>query len=65
MIAAVLLASCLPLSFSRAAEPPRPYVYRVLRYEVVDGDTIRTTLDLGFHLRIELLARLDVSFVAS
>lgn len=37
----------------------RPFVYRVLSHEVIDGDTVRTELDLGFDLRITLLARID------
>lgn len=41
------------------AQPPRPYVYRILTHEVVDGDTLRVELDLGFDLRLKMLARLD------
>ena len=60
MIARSLVLLALGGALSVAAEPaPRPYVYRVLEFEVVDGDTIRTELDLGFSIRFEASARLD------
>lgn len=52
----LMLLLCFP-AFS--AEPFRPYVYRVLSHEVVDGDTVRTELDLGFRIRVDYLARLN------
>lgn len=53
------LALLLILASTSLAQAPRPYVYRVLSHEVIDGDTVRTELDLGFRLRLSMLARLD------
>ena len=35
------------------------FAYNILEYSVIDGDTMHTTLDLGFNARIDLSARLD------
>lgn len=53
------LHAVLLVSLTAEAEPLRPYVYRVTAYQVVDGDTVRTKLDLGFKLSIDQLARID------
>lgn len=34
------------------------YTYRITEYRVVDGDTIRCTIDLGFHLSYDCSVRL-------
>lgn len=38
----------------------RPFVYgRILEFKVVDGDTIKSTIDLGYHIRFEVVCRLN------
>lgn len=55
----LLLVLALVIVATGASPPaPRPYVYRVLRHQVTDGDTIRTELDLGFRIRVDYAARL-------
>lgn len=53
----IVLAILLLAPTISRAEQPQPYVYKVISYEVIDGDTIRTRLDLGFDLEVEQLAR--------
>ena len=56
-----LLAILITVAVAGAASPPspRPYVYRVLEFDVTDGDTIRTRLDLGFDFETTLSARIQ------
>lgn len=35
-----------------------PYLFRILEYRVVDGDSIRCVVDLGFHMRGDVDVRL-------
>lgn len=58
-VAVTLFAVASVTAFALGAESLRPYVYRILRHKVVDGDTIHTELDLGFHIRVVYLARLE------
>lgn len=38
---------------------PRTFVAPILVHDVIDGDTIRATLDLGWKVRVEVTIRLD------
>ena len=58
MKATLPIVALLLTATSAPAQALRPYVYRVLSHEVIDGDSVRTELDLGFDLRISLLARI-------
>lgn len=35
-----------------------PYIFRILRYRVVDGDSVKCEVDLGFHMRASIDVRL-------
>ena len=55
----LLIVTLLLTAISAPAQALRPYVYRVLSHEVIDGDSVRTELDLGFDLRITMIARVN------
>ena len=38
--------------------PPTPYYYHATLEEVVDGDTLRLVLDVGFEITLRVLVRL-------
>lgn len=57
----LLLLLLLPIILlaEEAATEPTPYVYIIKSYEIIDGDTLRCDIDLGFDLTIKIDVRID------